>query len=140
MAGEIAEAGRAGAIDGYGLRALGERLGSLTAQQAGCERIVLTPLPFVYSLLIYRTIWLFCLLVPFALVNTAGWWTPVFVAIVGYVFLGLAEVTEELSHPFTTSTNGLPLDAICRAAEISLAPHVGEEPPPPMRPKDYFLS
>jgi putative membrane protein len=140
MAGEIAAAGRAGTIDGFGLRALGQRLANLTLQQAGCERIVLTPLPFVYSLLIYRTIWLFCLLLPFGLVNTAGWLTPVFVAIVGYVFLGLAEVTEELSHPFTTSTNGLPLDAICRAAEISLAPHIGEAPPPAMRPKDYFLS
>lgn len=140
MAAAIAEAGRAGTIDGFGLRALGQRLASISAQQAGCERIMLTPLPFVYSLLIYRTIWLFCLLLPFALVNSAGWLTPVFVAIAGYVFLGLAEVTEELSHPFTTSANGLPLDAICRAAEISLAPHIGETPPPAMRPKDYFLS
>jgi len=140
MADEIAEAGRAGTIEGFGLRTLAERLGSIALQQAGCERIVLTPLPFVYSLLIYRTIWLFCLLLPFALVSTTGWWTPVFVAIVGYVFLGLAEVTEELSHPFNNSTNGLPLDAICRAAEISLAPHLGEEPPPAMRPKNYFLS
>jgi len=140
MTADIAKAGRAGTIDGFGLRALGERLASITAQQAGCERIVLTPLPFVYSLLIYRTIWLFCLLLPFALVSTAGWLTPIFVAIAGYVFLGLAEVTEELSHPFTTSANGLPLDAICRAAEISLAPHLGEAPPRVVRPKDYFLS
>jgi putative membrane protein len=140
MAADIAAASRDGTIDGFGLRALGERLGSIALQQAGCERIMLTPLPFVYSLLIYRTIWLFCLLLPFALVSTAGWLTPVFVAIVGYVFLGLAEVTEELSHPFTKSANGLPLDAICRAAEISLAPHLGEAPPPAMRPKDYFLS
>jgi putative membrane protein len=140
MAETIAQAGRAGAIDGYGLRALGERLGSIAVQQAGCERIAGTPLPYVYSLLVYRTTWLFCLLLPLALVEPVGWLTPLFVGIVGYVFLGLAEVTEELSHPFALSANGLPLDAICRAAEIALAPHLGENPPAPLAPRDYFLS
>lgn len=140
IAADLAEAHRQGGIDGYGMRALSERLGSMALQQAGCERIVLTPLPYVYSLLIYRTTWLFCLLLPLALTGPAGWLAPLFVAIVGYVFFGLAEVTEELSHPFGLTANGLPLDAICRAAEISLAPHLGEAPPPAMRPKDYFLS
>jgi putative membrane protein len=140
LAARIGEARRSGAIDGFGQRALAERLGSMALQQAGCERIVLTPLPYVYSLLIYRTIWLFCLLLPLALIGPAGWLAPLFVAIVGYVFFGLAEVTEELSHPFGLTANGLPLDAICRAAEISLAPHLGEAPPLAMRPRDYFLS
>ena len=31
-------------------------------------------------------------------------------------------------------------DAICRAAEISLAPHLGEAAPEPLTPRDYFLS
>jgi len=66
--------------------------------------------------------------------------TPVFVAVVAYMFLGLAEVTEELSHPFGTSQNGIALDAICRAAEISLAPHLGEEPPEPLLPVNHYLS
>ncbi|MEO0062140.1 MAG: hypothetical protein RLZZ08_700 [Pseudomonadota bacterium] len=136
----LAAAYRAGTIDGFGMRTLSGRLASMALQQAGCERIVLTPLPYVYSLLIYRTIWLFCLLLPLALIGPAGWLAPLFVGIVGYVFFGLAEVTEELSHPFGLTANGLPLDAICRAAEISLAPHLGEEAPPAMRPKDYFLS
>lgn len=136
----IAAAHRAGAIDGFGLRALAERLGSMAGQQAGCERIATTPLPYVYSLLIYRTTYLFCLLLPLALLGPAGWLAPIFVGIVAYVFLGLAEVTEELSHPFGMTTNGLPLDAICRQAEISLAPHLGEQPPEPLQPRDYFLS
>lgn len=140
MAAELAAARAAGTVDGFGARALAERLGSMAAQQAGCERIVLTPLPYVYSLLIYRTTWVFCLLLPLALIGPAGWLAPLFVGLVAYVFFGLAEVTEELSHPFGLTANGLPLDAICRAAEISLAPHLGQEAPPPMRPQDYFLS
>lgn len=140
MGALVAEAHREGAVDGFGARALTTRLGAIALQQAGCERIANSPLPFVYSLLIYRTTYLYCLLLPFALTDATGWATPLFVAVVGYMFLGLAEVTEELSHPFAASQNGIAMDAICRAAEISLAPHLGQEPPPPLRPVNHYLS
>jgi len=136
----IAGAHRAGGIDGFGARSLTTRMGAIALQQAGCERIANSPLPFVYSLLIYRTSYLYCLMLPFALTGTTGWATPLFVAVVGYMFLGLAEVTEELSHPFASSPNGIAMDAICRAAEISLAPHLGREAPPPLAPVDHYLS
>lgn len=127
-------------LDGFGARSLAERLASITSHQAACERIANTPLPFVYSLLIYRTTYIYCLLLPLALVERAGWLTPLFVGIVGYVFLGLAEVSEELSHPFGMTPNAIPLDALYRAAEISLAPHLGEVPPAALEPRDYYLS
>lgn len=136
----LARAVRAGGIDGFGARTLSGRLASIALQQAGCERIQSTPLPFVYSLLIYRTTWLYCLLLPLAMVGAAGWLTPVLVVIVAYVFLGLAEVSEELAHPFAATPNGLPLDAICRAAEISLAPALDEPAPGRRQPQDYYLS
>lgn len=129
-----------GTLDGYGARALAERLASITLAQAGAERIATTPLPYVYSLLIYRTTYLYCLLLPLALVTSSGWLAPLFVGIVAYVFLGLAEVTEDLAHPFGNTPNALPLDAICRTAEISLAPHLGEAAPEPLAPVDYYLS
>ncbi len=140
IADDLAAAYRSQQIDGFGAKALQERLGSMTAQQASCERIANTPLPYVYSLLVYRTTYVYCLLLPLALVGTAGWLTPLFVGIVGYVFLGLAEVTEDLSHPFGTTQNALPLDAICRAAEISMAPHLGEAPPEPLQATRFYLS
>lgn len=131
---------RDGRIDGFGAKALSERLANMTLQQAGCERIANSPLPFVYSLLIYRTTYLYCLLLPLALTTSTGWMTPVFVAVVGYMFLGLAEVTEDLSHPFAAGPNGIALDAICRSAEISLAPHLGEAPPLALAPVRHYLS
>lgn len=140
VAAMVAGAYRAGEIDGFGARSLTARIGGIAQQQAGCERIANSPLPFVYSLLIYRTTYLYCLLLPFALTGTTGWATPLFVAVVGYMFLGLAEVTEELSHPFAPSQNGIAMDAICRAAEISLAPHLGREAPPPLAPVNHYLS
>jgi ion channel-forming bestrophin family protein len=140
IAAMLAAAKADGALDGFGARALAQRLASMALQQAGCERIATTPLPYVYSLLVYRTTYLYCLLLPLALLGPAGWMTPVFVGIVAYVFLGLAEVTEELSHPFGLTQNALPLDAICRAAEISLAPHLGERAPEPLAAIDYLLN
>ncbi|MES2970067.1 MAG: bestrophin family protein [Pseudomonadota bacterium] len=139
MTRDIALAHAAGAIDGFGARTLTGRLASITNAQAGCERISTTPLPYVYSLLIFRTTYIYCLLLPLALIGPAGWLTPLFVGIVAYVFLGLAEVTEELSHPFGTTLNALPLDAICRAAEISIAPHMGEVAPAPLQAQNFHL-
>lgn len=140
MAELLAEAHFQGAIDGFGARALTERMASMALQQAGNERIANTPLPYAYSLAIYRTTYIYCLLLPLALVGPAGWLTPLFVGMVAYMFLGLAEVSEELSQPFGTTPNGLALDAICRAAEISLVPHLGMAPPPPLEPRLYVLS
>jgi putative membrane protein len=139
MAAQLSEALHKGRMDGFGARTLSTRLSTIALAQAGCERIKLTPLPYVYSLLIFRTSWLYCLLLPFALLEPTGWLTPLFVVIVAYTFFGLAEVTEELAHPFGLTANALPLDAICRAAEISLAPHLGEAAPPPLQPVDYRL-
>ncbi|TGZ36977.1 hypothetical protein EN805_34805, partial [bacterium M00.F.Ca.ET.162.01.1.1] len=44
-----------GEFDTIGFRILDERLASITAIQAGCERIAGTPLPFAYTLLVHRT-------------------------------------------------------------------------------------
>ena len=140
IATDIAAARTAGQLDGFGALALSNRIASIALAQAGCERIATTPLPYVYSLLIFRTSYLYCLLIPLALIDPAGWMTPVFVGIVAYVFFGLAEVTEELAHPFGQSLNALPLDSICRTMEISLAPHLGEPAPPPLRPVNYVLT
>ncbi len=128
------------APDGFARRAMAERLASIARAQAGCERIATTPLPYVYSLLIFRTTYLYCGLIPFGLIETAGWMSPVFVAIMAYIFIGLAEVTEELAHPFGETVNGLPLDAMCRTIEISLAPHLDMPPPAPLKADRFYLS
>ncbi|MGR3758620.1 bestrophin family protein [Roseobacteraceae bacterium NS-SX3] len=136
----LSAAAAGAAPDGFARRALSERLGAMALAQAGCERIAATPLPYVYSLLVFRTAYLYCLLIPFALLGGAGWLTPLFVAIVAYALFGLAEVTEELARPFGETVNGLPLDAMCRTVEISLAPHLELAPPPRLAPRGYFLS
>ncbi|MFW2542073.1 bestrophin family protein [Primorskyibacter sp. 2E107] len=140
LAERLREERAAGRLDGFGAKALDERLASIALAQAGCERIATTPLPFVYSLLVYRTSVLYCLLVPLGLVEASGWLTPFIVGIIAYIFFGLAEVTEELENPFGQTVNGLPLDALCRVVEISLMPKLGLPAPPPLQPIDSYLS
>ena len=129
-----------GVLDGFGQITLSQTLSALGTAQAGCERIATTPLPFVYSLLVRRTTYLYCFILPFALIDSTSWFTPLFAGIVAYVFFGLQAVTNELEQPFSNVQNGLPLDAMCRTVEISISESLGQEPPESLKPINDILS
>jgi len=57
-------------------------LSALTAAAASCERIKNTPIPYSYTLLLHRTAYIYCFLLPFGLVDSIGYLTPLVVAIV----------------------------------------------------------
>lgn len=140
MGREIAELKRAGSIGAVEYRILDERLASIAAVQAGCERIAATPVPFAYTLLLHRSAYVFCLLLPFGLAASAGWYTPLFTTFVAYSFFGLDALSEELEEPFGTAPNDLPLDALCRVCEISIFEALGEPPPPPLSAQEFLLT
>lgn len=140
MAERISQFAAQGGVSGFGQMRLSETLAALAAAQAGCERILTTPLPFVYSLMVRRTTYLYCWLLPFALIEATNWFAPIFAAIVAYVFFGLQAVTNELELPFRNAHNGLPLDAMCRIIEVSAAEALDRAPPPLMTPNDHVLT
>ena len=109
-----------------------QTLTAIAAVAAGCERIKNTPIPFPYTLLLHRTAWLYCFLLPFGLVDLVGFMTPFVVIIVAYTFFGLDALGDEIEEPFGLADNHLPLDAYCREIEICLleALHARELPPP----------
>ncbi|MEH6834843.1 MULTISPECIES: bestrophin family protein [Falsihalocynthiibacter] len=131
---------RKDAISGFGQMTISQTLSSMALAQAGCERIFTTPLPFVYSLLVRRTTYLYCWLLPFALIEATGWFAPVFAAIVAYAFFGLQAVTNELELPFRNVQNGLPLDAMCRTIEISVSEALERSPPVALSATNHVLS
>ena len=121
--------------------AIDATISAMVASAASCERIKSTPIPFSYTLLLHRTAYLYCFLLPFGLVDTIGFMTPFVVAIVAYTFFGLDAVGDEIEEPFGTEDNDLALDAICRSVEISLRESLGEtELPPQIQPRNYCLS
>jgi len=140
MAERISQLAAQDGLSGFGQMRLSETLAALAAAQAGCERILTTPLPFVYSLMVRRTTYLYCWLLPFALIEATNWFAPIFAAIVAYVFFGLQAVTNELELPFRNAHNGLPLDAMCRIIEVSAAEALDRAPPPLLSPRDHVLT
>jgi putative membrane protein len=120
---------------------LEQRLSGLSEVQATCERIKGTPLPFPYTLLLHRTIYIFCLLLPFALAEPLGWLAPLFTTIVSYTFFGLDAIGNELEDPFGRDENDLPTDALVRTLERDVLAALGHEPlPPALEPVDHVLS
>jgi putative membrane protein len=140
MADQIGKLIEKEAISGFGQMTISQTLSSLAMSQAGCERIATTPLPFVYSLLVRRTTYLYCWLLPFALIESTSWFAPVFAAVVAYVFFGLQAVTNQLELPFRNVQNGLPLDAMCRTIEISVSEALDRRAPEPLAATNHVLS
>ena len=130
-----------GVISEWRYTQLEARLVSLSQVQASCERIKSTPLPFPYTLLLHRTIYLFCILLPFAMAEPLGWLTPVFTAIVSYTFFGLDEIGDDLEDPFGFDENDLPCNALLRTLEREVLAALDEtDLPPPLEPVEYVLT
>ncbi len=130
-----------GRIDACLAAAIDTTLSSLTAASASCERIKNTPIPFSYTLLLHRTAYIYCFLLPFGLVDSIGFMTPFVVAIVAYTFFGLDALGDEIEEPFGLESNDLPLDAICRAIEIDLRASLRDEYiPEPLAAVNYCLT
>lgn len=107
---------------------------------ASCERIHGTPVPFGYTLLLLRTAYIFCLLVPFGFADLLGWTTPIAAVVFGYTFFGLDALGDELEEPFGDLPNDLPLHAIAMTVELSLRESLGvSDLPPQPKPIDYVL-
>ncbi|TFK65187.1 UPF0187-domain-containing protein [Pluteus cervinus] len=77
------------------------------------ERILTTPLPYVYSVHIRHTVWLYLFFLPFQLVNQFGYYTIPGVAIAAFIYLGFFAAGEEIEQPFGYDENDLDLDLFC---------------------------
>lgn len=113
--------------------------GSLTALtdiQGGCERIKKTPIPFSYTVLIHRIVGVYCLTLPFGIVDQVGYMTPLVVLMISYTFLGLDSIGDEIEDPFGEDVNDLPLSALSRMIEVNLRETLGETDLPPMLEPD----
>lgn len=114
-------------------------MGRLTAALGGCERIANTPIPFTYAVIIHRTIYLYCFLLPFGLVDSIGVMTPVIVAFVAYTFFALEALGAQIEEPFGTEQNDLALDAISTGIEATLLEALGETDLPRAKPAVNFV-
>ncbi|WP_207432755.1 bestrophin family protein [Sabulibacter ruber] len=138
--GQWVQSGKeAGRIDSITQAAIDHNLNQLSNIVGGCERIASTPIPYTYSVLLHRTVYLYCFLLPFGLVDSIGWMTPLIVVFVGYTFMALDSIVNEIEEPFGTEPNDLALNAICQTIEASLLEMAGQEVPQSLTPKNKFI-
>lgn len=140
MAEALHELYLTGRIHPMHLPVLHQSLTSLTDIQGGCERILNTPLPFAYAVLLRRIVAIYCYTLPFGLLHTLGLLTPVVVLMMSYAFYGLDALGDEIYDPFGNDPNDLPLAAMCTTIEIDLRQRLGEtELPEPAAPHHGLL-
>ncbi|KAF8058525.1 Bestrophin, RFP-TM, chloride channel-domain-containing protein [Lyophyllum atratum] len=91
------------------------------------ERILTTPLPFVYSVHI-STVWLYLFFLPFQLVTLFGYYTIPGVAIAAFIYLGFLAAGEEIEQPFGYDDNDLDLDLFCHEIVHADIEHLKKSP------------
>jgi len=140
MARDLQDFLRQERVGTYFAAGMDANLTALTTVLTGCERIKNTPIPFTYNLLLHRTAYLYCFLLPFGLVDSIGVMTPFVVGIVSFTFFGLDALGDEIEEPFGILPNDLALSSMCRTIERDLRAALGEtELPQPLHPTDYCI-
>jgi putative membrane protein len=96
-----------GQLDFELVRLLEGELCRMVDSQGGCEKILKTPLPFVYVVMLKQLILVYLTTLPIAICDRIGWWTPALVALVSLGLCGMEEASVEIENPFDTDDNCL---------------------------------
>lgn len=100
-------------INVYQLNTLHTLVDDLVEILGGCERILKTPLPLIYTIKLRQLLLIFCLILPLEIVSNLMWWTGPVMAFVSFTLLSIEQIGTEIEEPFGHDPNDLPLDVIC---------------------------
>ncbi|KAI1196696.1 Bestrophin, RFP-TM, chloride channel-domain-containing protein [Nemania serpens] len=89
-------------------------LGLLNDVLVNTERVLNTPLPIAYAIVISQITWLYVILLPFQLYSALGWITIPATIFASYIILGIFFIGHEIENPFGNDVNDLPLDVFCQ--------------------------
>ncbi|TDE43197.1 hypothetical protein E0I26_11325 [Flavobacterium rhamnosiphilum] len=125
MAEWIQKAKHENIIDSIQQARFDENLDALTDIVGGCERIASTPIPYTYRVLLHRTVYIYCFLLPFGLVDSLQWLTPFLVAFIAYTFVAFEAIADEIEEPFGTEPNDLALNSMSQMIEATISELAG---------------
>ena len=117
-----------GQISLYQMNELQIILNSLVDTLGACERILRTPMPLAYAIHLRQLLFIYCLLLPFQVVEELRWWTAPANALVSFTLFGIEAIGVEIENPFGTDPNDLPLDTICDTIERNIDDLIRIEP------------
>lgn len=102
-------------------------LSDLSNVLGACERIKNTPLPRQYDYYPELLIKVYCVMLPFVIVDEVGAFTPVITLVIGFAFLVLNQIGKNLEDPFENLPYDVPMTALSRTIEINLRQALGDK-------------
>lgn len=102
-----------GTVPGTSLGAMIGAIATFEDILATLEKILTTPLPYVYAVHIRHTVWIYLFFLPFQLVEIFEWYSIPGTAIAAFIYLGFVAAGEEIEQPFGYDENDLDLDLFC---------------------------
>ncbi|MFB9128555.1 bestrophin family ion channel [Paraburkholderia dipogonis] len=116
-----------------------QQINELGAPLEGCERIASTPIPFSYSVLLHRTVYAYCVMLPF------GWLIRLnsYASAVCFHFLHTDRARGDASEwpePFTVAPNALVPSMPCRGNINVLFSNCVGEPLPDQSLRFAFIT
>lgn len=87
-------------INVFQLQDLHKLLNDMVDILGGCERILRTPVPLVYTITLKLLLVSYFIVVPLGMVESLHWWLVPVVTFLGLVFLSIHEMSSEIEEPF----------------------------------------
>ncbi len=113
-------------LNDWHMQRIDSTLSDLANVLGACERIKNTPLPRQYDYYPELLIKLYCIVLPFIIVDQVGLLTPVVTVLVSFAFLVLNRIGKNLEDPFENAPYDVPISSLSRTIEINLRQVLGE--------------
>jgi putative membrane protein len=123
---DLSAAVRGQVLNNWQMQRIDATLSELSNVLGACERIKNTPLPRQYDYYPELMIKLYCVALPFVIVDSAGVFTPVITLFVAFAFLVMNRIGKNLEDPFESLAYDVPMTALSRTIEINLRQAIGE--------------
>lgn len=118
----------AGKITTYQLSDMFKLLDTMVDVLGACERILKTPIPLAYSIHIKQLLLIYCLALPFQIVEDLNLFTGPVVGLISFALFGIEAIGLEIENPFGSDPNDLPLDNICNTMRQNIEDLISFDP------------
>lgn len=108
-------------LGGFELLFLDQHVASLMNICGACERIQSAPISISYRWFIRQSIAIYLITLPWATVDTFGYWTVAAVGMLAYFMIGVEMIAEEIEDPFGITDDDLMLEDFCRTIDRDIS-------------------